>query len=600
MTAPEKEIAGRMFDARLTRRLLRYAKPYGPALTVAVVGLLLMALLTAYLPILIKTVIDDYVIAEGSALSRAERVDGITRIGLWFLGLSALAFLFRYGESYLMAWVGEHIIFDLRADLFARILRLPLRIMDRTPVGRLMTRVTSDVDAMQKMVTDGLVALAADLFALFAIMGFMIYVSPLLAFTLFFIFPVLFVVLAVINYQIRRAHREVRRRQSALNSYLQEMITGMLTVQLFNREDYIRGRFRKFNEDLRKAWVEAVRWFSFFFPSMEVLNAVAFGLVLTVGGAAILMGAEAVTIGILVAFLAYIRDFFRPLEDLSDKSNIFQQAMASAERIFGLMDEPLDVPDPEHPVEIETFRGDVEFDRVRFAYVDEDWVLQDVSFRIAAGESIAIVGATGAGKTSIINLIARFYDVPQGAVRVDGHDVRAYRQVDLRRRIGMVQQDPFIFSGTIADNIGLHNPEVSREEIIRAARYVNASRFIEALPDGYETQVQERGITLSTGQKQLLALARALVQNPDILIILDEATANVDTESEMLIQDALRKLMRGRTSIIIAHRLSTIRGVDRILVMRHGEFIEQGSHVELLKQGGYYRRLYDLLSHTPV
>ncbi len=600
MIAPEQEIQGKLFDWGLTRRLLAYVRKYRAVLGLAVVIILLMSLVNSFMPVLLKMAIDDYLLAGEGGLSADARVSGLTRVGLFYIGLSALAFLFRYVQSYLMAWTAERIIYDMRADIYAKILRLPLRYMDRNPVGRLMTRVTSDVDAMQKMVTDGLVGLIADLFSLFAIMGFMLYLSPRLAVTLFAIFPLLFAVMAWINRHTRRAHRQVRYRQSALNAYLQEMITGMLTIQMFNRERHVTERFDERNDSLRKGWIEAVRWVSFFFPSMEVLNALSIALVLGVGGAAILAGSDAVTIGVVVAFLAYIRDFFRPLEDLSEKSTVFQTAMASSERIFGLMDEPEDVLDPEQPVSIEQFRGAVEFDGVSFAYLEEDWVLRDLSFQIAPGESVAIVGATGAGKTSIISLISRFYDVQKGAVKVDDRDVRAYRQVDLRRRIGVVIQDPFIFSGSIASNIGMHNPDVTREQIVQSARYVNAHRFIESLPEGYDTRVQERGITLSTGQKQLLALARALVQNPDILLILDEATANVDTESEQLIQEALKRLMKGRTSIIIAHRLSTIRGVDRIIVMRNGRKIEEGSHAELIRQEGYYRRLYELLAHQPV
>jgi ATP-binding cassette subfamily B protein len=310
-------------------------------------------------------------------------------------------------------------------------------------------------------------------------------------------------------------------------------------------------------------------------------------------------GTERVTVGVLVAFLAYVRDFFRPLEDLSEKSTVFQSAMASSERIFALMDEPEEIEDPTVPVPVGQFRGEVEFKDVWFAYREPEWVLKGLSFKIAAGESVAIVGATGAGKTSIISLIARFYDVQKGTVLVDGRDVRAYAQVDLRRHMGMVIQDPFIFSGSIADNISLRNPAVTREQVIQSARYVNAHRFVESLPDGYDTQVQERGITLSTGQKQLLALARALVANPDILLILDEATANVDTESEQWIQEALHKVMKGRTSIVIAHRLSTIRDVDRIIVLRQGEKVQEGSHNELVAREGYYRILYELLAHHP-
>lgn len=600
MITPEPEVEGRLFDRHLTLRLLNYARPYTTILCIAVVVILLMSLANSFMPVLLRNAIDDHLMNANENLKAADRIQGITRVGFLYLGLAVAGFLFRYLQTYLMAWTAERIIFDMRADIYAKILRLPLHFMDRNPVGRLMTRVTSDVDAMQRMVTDGLVGLIADLFSLFAIMGFMLYLSPRLAFTLFAIFPALIGVMWWINLNTRRAHRRVRNKQSTLNSYLQEMITGMLTIQMFNREGATLQTFDEKNVDLRGGWFESVRWFSYFFPSMEILNALSIALVLAVGGSLILSGSDIVTIGVMVAFLAYIRDFFRPLEDLSDKSSIFQQAMASAERIFNLLDEPEVVLDPVAPVPITRFRGEVEFDNVWFAYSDEDWVIQDLSFRIQQGESIAIVGATGAGKTSIISLINRFYDVQRGTVRIDGRDVREYAQVDLRRRIGVVIQDPFIFSGSIASNIDMHNPAVTREQVIEAARYVNAHRFIESLPDGYETHVQERGITLSTGQKQLLALARALVQNPDILLILDEATANVDTESELLIQDALSRLMKGRTSILIAHRLSTIRGVNRIFVMRQGRKIEEGSHQELIRHEGYYRRLYELLAHQTV
>ncbi len=596
----EPEPEARLFDWGLTRRLLAYARRYRFMLGASVVAILFMALVNSYLPILIKTAVDDYLMSESGRLTTDERWHGLWRTGLWYLALSAVVFSMRYVQTYWMAWIGEHIIYDMRADIYAKILRMPLRFMDRNPVGRLLTRVTSDVDAMQRMVTEGVVGVVADLCALITIMGFMWYLSPRLALTLFFVFPVLFGTMYFINLCTRRAHRTVRHRQSALNAYLQEMITGMLTIQLFNREADVRKRFDDRNDQLRAGWLETVRWSSMFFPSMEVLNAVSIALLLAVGGAAILSGSDTISVGVLVAFLAYIREFFRPLEDLSEKSTVFQSAMASSERIFSLLDEPEDLLDPAQPVPVDTFRGAIEFDHVQFAYIDEDWVLKDLSFKIHPGESIAIVGATGSGKTTIISLINRLYDVQHGAVRVDGVDVRDYAQVALRRRIGVVIQDPFIFSGSIADNIGMHNPNISRETIVQSAQYVNAHRFIEALPNGYDTHVQERGITLSTGQKQLLALARALAQNPDILLILDEATANVDTESERLIQEALKRLMKGRTSILIAHRLSTIRGVDRIIVLRNGKKIEEGPHTDLIRKEGYYRRLYELLAHRPV
>ncbi|MFH0907430.1 MAG: ABC transporter ATP-binding protein [bacterium] len=597
--AHEQEIAGKLFDARLARRMVTYMKPYAAWMLFAVILLFAMSLTTNYLPLLVQRAIDRY-LAPKAAGAMDARFAGLVHLGSLYLGILAVAFVLRFAQGYLMSWVGQRIIFDLRAHVFAKILRLPLRYFDRHHVGRLMTRVTTDVEAIQRFLTDGMVGLCADLFTLFGIMGYMFFLDAKLAAIVAALTPLLLAILTFINYRIRAAHRLVRQRQSALSAYVQEMLGGMLTVQLFNRERYAEKRYDHHNSGLRDAFIQSIHWFSHFFPTMEVMQGVTIALVVLAGGYRLLHGADGMELGTLVAFFVYVRDFFRPLEDLSDKSNILQSAMASAERVFALLDTPEEIEDPAQPVELPPFRGAVDFDHVTFAYEGENWVLKDVDLHIRPGESVAIVGATGAGKTSITSLLARFYDVQQGAVKVDGHDVRAMRQADLRRRIGIVMQDPFIFSGTVADNIRLHNPAVGDERVVDAARYVNAHGFIEARPGGYGAEVMERGAKLSTGQKQLLALARAIAQNPDILLILDEATANVDTETELLIQDALKKLMKGRTSIIIAHRLSTIRHVDRILVMRHGRIVEQGSHANLIRGNGYYKRLYDLLAHTPA
>lgn len=590
--------SGRLFDRRLLARLLYYIRPYRGLMLMAFLLVIPMTLLMNYLPMLIKQAVDNFLIPSGE-MSPGDRIAGLIMIAWKFLGIASVVFFIRFSHGYLMTLIGQRMIFDMRADIFAKILRLPLRYFDRNPVGRLMTRVGSDVDAMQRLMTDGLVGLAADVFTIFGIMGYMIYLSPKLASILIILFPVLLGLLVYLNGKVRAAHREVRKRQSALNSFLQEMITGMLTIQLFNREENTRSRFAEFNNRLRDALLYSVKWFSYSFPATDILGSITLTLVLTVGGISVLRGDGGLTIGILIAYFAYLRDFFRPLEDLSEKSNLLQSAMASAERVFGLMDTPEGIEDPASPVPLQKFRGEVELDHVWFAYNDEDWVLKDVSVHIRPGESVAIVGATGAGKSSIISLISRFYEIQRGTIRVDGVSVNDYRQSDLRRRIGIVLQDPFVFSGTIADNISLFNESLSREQLVAAAKYVNAHNFIEARPGGYDAVLKERGAGLSTGQKQLLALARAIAQDPEILLILDEATANVDTETEWLIQDALKKLMKDRTSIIIAHRLSTIRHVDRILVMRHGEIVEQGSHQELMTADGYYKRLYDLLSHHP-
>lgn len=593
----ESDIPAKLFDRRLLRRMIAYVRPYRGRMIGAFALVIPMTLAMNYLPMLIKHAIDRF-LAPATTLAAEERLAGITGIAWTFLAIAAVVFALRFLHGYMLTIIGQRIIFDMRADIFAKIMRLPLRYFDRHPVGRLMTRIGSDVDAMQRLLTDGIVGLAADVFTIIGILGFMIYLSPRLALVLIVLFPFLLAVLVALNARHRAAHREVRKRQSALNSFLQEMITGMLTIQLFNRETSTRGRFAEFNGRLREALLTSVKWFSYSFPATEILNAMTLVLVLAIGGFSLIRGDGAVTIGVLIAYLAYLREFFRPLDDLSEKSNLLQSAMASAERVFALMEVPEEIEDPPAPLPLEKFRGEVELDRVWFAYNDENWVLKDVSVNIQPGESVAIVGATGAGKSSIISLIARFYDVQRGVVRVDGQPVGAYRQSDLRRRIGIVLQDPFIFSASIADNISLFNPAVTREQVVAAAKYVNAHDFIEAR-GGYDVVLRERGAGVSTGQKQLLALARAIAQDPDILLILDEATANVDTETEWLIQDALKKLMKGRTSIIIAHRLSTIRHVNRILVMRHGEVVEQGSHAELIAAEGYYRRLYDLLSHQP-
>jgi len=595
----ESDVPGRLFDRRLLRRMFRYVRPYWKGMLLAFALMVPMTLLMNYLPLLVRNAIDRYLVPSGG-LSAGQRFDGLLTISITFLCIAAGVFILRFAHGYVLTYIGQKIIFDMRADIFAKIMRLPLRYFDRNPVGRLMTRVGSDVDAMQRLLTDGVVGLAADVFTIIGIMGYMIYLSPRLAMIMLILFPALLAVLIFLNGKVRAAHREVRKRTSALNAFLQEMISGMLTIQLFNREAHTRGRFAEFNGRLRAALLNSIRWFSYSFPATEILNALTMILVLSVGGFSLIRGDGHITIGVLIAYMAYLREFFRPLDDLSEKSNLLQSAMASAERVFALMEIPEEITDPPAPRSIAGFRGDVRLEHVWFAYNNENWVLKDVDLHIRPGESVAIVGATGAGKSSIIGLVSRFYDVQRGKVRVDGCDVKDYAQSELRRRIGIVLQDPFIFSASIADNIRLFNPAISMEQVIAAAKYVNAHGFIEARPGGYQEVLRERGAGLSTGQKQLLALARAIAQDPDILLILDEATANVDTETEWLIQDALKKLMKNRTSIIIAHRLSTIRHVDRILVMRHGELVEQGTHAELISANGYYRRLYELLAHQPV
>ena len=590
----DDDIQPDLLDGQMLKRIVSYAKPYRVQVAVGLVGLVCISFLQNLVPVLIQTAIDDY-IDDGGGLSEAARLAGLKRIGVTALCIAFGIFVVRAFHGYLMAWIGQHVVSDMRQEVFEKILRLHLRFFDQTPVGKLLTRITSDLDALQRFVADGMIGMVANMLLLLGVMGFMVYMNWRIALTLFLVLPLVAGFLSVINHYSRKAHRDVRETQSRLNAHLQENISGMQTVQLYNVESRALATFEARNTKLLSAWERVLRWGTWYFPGLEIFNATAVGLILGAGGWAVLSGH--IKLGVLFAFLIYMRDFFRPLEELSDKVQQWPTAMASAEKVFRVLDTEEAVQDPPSPRPIERFRGEVEFEHVDFAYDGEEFVLHDLSFRAAPGESIALVGATGAGKTSIISLVARFYDVQRGAVKVDGHDVREYAQSELRRRIGVVLQDPFVFSGTVAGNITMHNPAVTPEAMVEAAKYVNAHRFIQRLPEGYDTELGERGATLSTGQKQLLALARALVQDPDIMLVLDEATANVDTETEALIQEALEKLMANRTTIFIAHRLSTIKHVDRILVMKHGRLIESGSHQELIEGQGYYRDLYELLSH---
>ncbi|MEZ4630185.1 MAG: ABC transporter ATP-binding protein [Deinococcales bacterium] len=588
----------RAFDWELLKRMLVYLKPYRLQTFVAVALLAIYSALTPIFPYLMQLAIDRYInpaIPQFQALSFDSRYQGLVGLLGVYLLLRLVNFVLRYGYSYLIAWMGQHVVFDVRRDIFAKIQRLHLGFFDRTPVGRLMTRITGDVDAVQQMITDGVVGLVADLGLLIGLLVYMFVINWQLALVTLLVMPLLFWSLNYLRLRIREAFRAVRLRTSKSNTYLQENLSGMRTVQLFNRERRNQQHFDGLNLSLLDAQIEQMRWFSLFWPTVRMFSGVATALTLYIAARLILGGSEVVSVGVLTSFLFYSGMFFRPMQDLSEKFNIFQAAMASSERIFGLLDTPEAIsnkPDADH---FESqFRGEVAFEDVYFAYQNEEWVLRGVDFHIKPGESVAFVGHTGAGKTTIISLVSRFYDVQRGAIKIDGKDVRDYEQFELRRHIGIVLQDPFLFSGTIRSNITLNDDSIPLERVIEAAKFVNAHGFISKLPEGYDTAVRERGAGFSTGQKQLIAFARALVQNPDILLVLDEATANIDTETEELIQDALKKLMQGRTSIVIAHRLSTIQDVDRIIVMRKGKIVEQGSHFELLQHDGYYRKLYEL------
>jgi len=590
----EDEILGKTYDANMIRRLLRYVRPYRGATGLAI-GLLLLASATDLVgPYLYRVAIDRYIL-PGSVNARPITGDlrGVARIAALYLLILGIGFGARWVQSYLMQFVGQRAMTDLRMHIFGHVQALPMAFFARTPVGRLLTRVTNDVDALNELITSGVVAIFGDIATLVGITAVMLWMDWRLALVVFSVLPLVYLITERFRVRARDAYRAARTRLARINAYLNEQIMGMTVVQLFTRERQSLRRFEALNDDYLAASLTATRNFSRFYPEIQVVGTIAIALLLWYGGGQVVR--QVVTLGVLVAALQYADRFFEPIRDISDKFNIFQAAMASSERIFSLIDEPNTLRDPPDPVPLPRVQGKIEFRDVWFAYEeDEGWVLRGLSFAIEPGQSVAVVGHTGAGKTSIINLLMRFYDPQRGEVRIDGVDVRRVRQQDLRRHVGLVLQDVFLFSGTIEDNIRLGNAAITDERIRLAARYVGADRFIDALPDGARTEVQERGARLSVGQKQLVALARAIAFNPEILLVLDEATSSVDAETEGLIQDALARVLRGRTSIIIAHRLSTIQHADRIIVLHKGRIAEQGTHRELLDRGGIYAKLYRL------
>ncbi|MDZ7401520.1 MAG: ABC transporter ATP-binding protein/permease [candidate division KSB1 bacterium] len=584
----EEEVLGRAYDSRLLKRLLRYLKPFWFQVILAVAILLSVTALELAGPYLIKIAIDRHIVTRIS--------QGFITIVLLYLAVLALHFVFLFLQTYVMQWIGQQVIYNIRLELFRHLLQLSLSFFDRNPVGRLVTRLTSDVEALNEWFSAGIVSVFGDLFLLIGIIIVMISVHWKLALITFAVLPLLAYVLFFIRSRIRDAYRDIRVRIARINAYLQENITGMMVVQIFNRERRNFNQFDQLNRNHLEAQLRSVFYFSLLWPSIDVIESLALALILWFGALWKYQGA--VTFGTLVLFIEYSRRFFRPISDLTDKYNILQSAMASSERIFLLLDQQPEIVNPRNPIRIRQFRGAIEFRNVWFAYKSNrdqspEWVLKDISFRVNPGEKIAIVGATGAGKSSIINLLCRFYDVHQGEILLDGINIKDLDLPDLRSRIGLVLQDVFLFAGTVADNIRLKNETISAAAISDAARDANALPFIEKLPDQFNYQVMERGASLSTGQKQLLAFARALAFNPQILI-LDEATSSVDTESELLIQQALKKLMNNRTSICIAHRLSTIQNCDRIIVLHKGTIREEGTHQELLRLKGIYYRLYRL------
>ena len=577
----EEEALGKAFDARLMKRLLKYAKPYIGLISISFVLLLLITLTDLARPYLMKVAIDDYIAVGNKA--------GLKNIALIFLFVITGGFVFNYIQVYILYYTGQKIIYNMRQELFSHLLRLSLSFFDKNPVGRLVTRVSNDMENLNEMYTAVIVNLFKDIFTLIGIIIIMLRMNAKVALISFAAIPLIFLSSAIFRKESRKAYRSVRVKLAKINSTLSENISGMKIIQIFNREKFKYDEFAGINDEHRQASKRELLVFAVFRPSMDLIYSFSLALLIWYGGGKVLQGT--LPFGVLFAFVNYIDQFFKPINDLTEKFNILQSAMASAERIFLLLDEEENIKTIGNPLPLSKITGKIEFKNVWFAYEGENWVLKDVSFTINPGETVAFVGATGAGKTSIISLITRLYDIQKGEILVDGKNIKEVDKYELRSQIGVVLQDVFLFTGDIKGNIRLNNKEISDEQIKEVAGFVNADTFIDKLPKRYEETVMERGATLSSGQRQLLAFARALAFDPSLLV-LDEATSNIDTETEILIQDAIKKLIKGRTNIIIAHRLSTIQHADKIVVMHKGRLREMGKHQELLDKKGMYYDLY--------
>ena len=591
MSVYEEDSPAKVYDGRLVRRMLAYLRPYRLAVAAAVLLLMLASGLAVVGPYLTKIALDD-AIPNGDGRQLA-------LLALLFAGATLLVFVFQYVQALITAWLGQRVMHDLRTRIFAHLQRLDLAFHDRNPVGRLMTRVTSDVETLNELFSSGLVTVFGDLFTLFFIVAAMLRLDLELALTTFSVMPFVVWTAFVFRSRIRSAFRDIRLRVARMNAFLQERFTGIRVVQLFNREEPDMERFRVLNRDYLSAHLRSITYYALFFPIVQMLTAVALALVVWYGGGAMIQGT--VTVGVLAAFLDYGRRFYRPIQDLSDKYNLLQGAVASSERIFGLLDREPETVDPPAPLRFPAdARGEIRFENVWFAYpsrseenADPEWVIRDLSFTVSPGEKLAVVGHTGAGKTTIVNLLMRFYDPQRGRIRVDGVPVDEVAVADLRGRVGLVLQDIFLFSRSVAHNVRLGASEIDDDRVRAALDAVGAASFVERLPGRTREELGERGARLSVGERQLLSLARALAFDPDILV-LDEATSSVDSEAEARIEEATNRLMRGRTSLVVAHRLSTVRSADRVIVMHRGRVAELGTHEELLQARGIYRHLHEL------
>jgi ATP-binding cassette subfamily B multidrug efflux pump len=648
MASNEEEILGKAYDNRLMKRLLKYLRPYRWKVGLALGSIVLKAGADVLGPFLTLIAVDKYLAPVhqmpsmlGDWLS-PNPLTGIGQIAAIYVGLISFSFLLEYLQTYFMQWAGQMVMFDLRSEIFRHLQRMHIGFYDKNPVGRLVTRVTTDVDALNEMFTSGVVSIFEDIFVLAGILAIMLCVNWKLALITFAVLPFIFGATKIFRDRVRDSYRRIRTAIARINAHLQEHVSGMMVLQLFNREERAFEKFSEVNAQHMEAFKDAIMAHAVYYPVVEILSSIAIACVIWFGGRDVLHNFVVtsvvvsfspktlfafhlarntlVTLGVLIAFMQYAQRFFRPIQDLSEKYNILQSAMAAAERVFKLLDTPVEITEaavtktPDGP-------GRIEFDHVWFAYrsvpgedgkaaagkalagdrsraahsgaTEPDWVLRDVSFTIEPGQTVAIVGHTGAGKTTIISLLLRFYDVQRGAIRIDGVDVKEMALTDLRRRFGVVLQDPFLFTGTIEGNIRLGTEWVTDEQVRQAAEDVNLADFIHSLPNTYKEEVHERGSTFSTGQKQLISFARALAHAPKILI-LDEATSSVDTETEFKVRDALAKMVEGRTSIIIAHRLSTVQRADKIIVMHKAQLREMGTHQQLLAQRGIYYKLYEL------
>ncbi len=594
----EEEVLAKAYDSRLMRRLLGYLRPYAGYITLSLLFLFVYSALQVCGPLLTKIAVDRYLVPVPTQITTpidgylaTDRWTGLTQVSLLYLGVLIGSFLSSFGQAYIMQYTGQRAMFDLRRELMSHLQRLDIAFFDRNPIGRLVTRVTTDVEVLNELFASGLVTILGDVLTLVFIIAIMFRLSPALTGIMLAAMP--FVILTTLQFRRTVAHsyRRIRIAIARINAYLQEHIVGIVVLQLFNRERKSAEEFDVINRQHMDAYKDTITSYGWFYPIVEFLGMLALACIIAYGGWRVEQ--HAMTLGVIVAFLQYGMRFFRPIQDLSEKYNILQSAMASSERVFKLLDTPPEILPPAAPRAVPATSAGIEFDHVSFAYKDEDWVLRDVSFRIAPGETVAIVGHTGAGKTTMISLLLRFYDVRHGAIRIGGVDIRDVDPLELRRQFGVVLQDPYLFSGSIEDNIRLGTEGIAREDVEEAAEQVNLMDFIRALPDGFAQHIRERGSSLSTGQKQLISFARALAHQPRFLI-LDEATSSVDTETEFRVREALARMVEGRTSIIIAHRLSTIQRADRILVMHKGKLRESGNHQELLALRGIYWKLYQL------